>query len=93
MSIALGIRIRDGQRAELLPGTERDGIYVGFLVGNLKTNYPNLEYGTFEIPTVSEEVPYAYYRYNGESTPGIKQKCISGSEGGSAGFHPLFLGK
>ena len=63
----------------------------GFLVGNLKTNYPNLEYGTFEIPTVSEEVPYAYYRYNGESTPGINKNASPAQKEAAQDFIRFFL--
>lgn len=47
----------------------------GFFVDKLKTNYPDLEYGTFEIPVPNRETPYAYYRYNGESTPGINKNA------------------
>lgn len=47
----------------------------GFFVNNLKTNYPDLEYGTFEIPTPDEDIPYGYYRYNGEATPGINKNA------------------
>lgn len=47
----------------------------GFFVNNLKTNYPELEYGTFNIPAPEEEAPYAYYRYNGEATPGLNKNA------------------
>ena len=40
-------------------------------VGTLATNYPDVNYGVFPTPAFSEETPFAYDRYNGESTPGI----------------------
>lgn len=49
----------------------------------LKTNFPDLDFGVFEIPIFTEDVPYAYNRYNGESTFGInknvdeKQKAVA----------------
>ena len=47
----------------------------GFFVGNLAQNAPDIDYGTFEIPTQDGDTPYAYYRYNGESTPGINKNA------------------
>lgn len=38
----------------------------GHFYGYMKTNYPDVKYGTFEIPTVKEN-PFAYDRYNGEA--------------------------
>lgn len=43
----------------------------GWLEGLLKEKYPNVEYGIFPTPTFMKETPFAYDRYNGESTPGI----------------------
>lgn len=43
----------------------------GSYVGTLATNYPDVNYGVFPTPAFSEETPFAYDRYNGESTPGI----------------------
>lgn len=43
----------------------------GWLEGVLKEKYPNIEYGVFPTPTFTKEKPFAYDRYNGESTPGI----------------------
>lgn len=63
----------------------------GFLVGNLKTNYPDLEYGTFEIPTLTEDTPYAYYRYNGESTPGINKNATPAQKEVAQDFIRFFL--
>lgn len=46
----------------------------GHFYGYMNTNYPDIEYGTFEIPTVTEN-PFAYDRYNGEATPGINKNA------------------
>ena len=43
----------------------------GSYVGTLATNYPDVNYGVFPTPAFSEGTPFAYDRYNGESTPGI----------------------
>ena len=43
----------------------------GWMAGELASKYPDIEYGVFPTPTPSEEVPFAFDRYNGESTPGI----------------------
>lgn len=40
----------------------------------MSSNYPDIEYGSFEIPTVDGD-PYAFDRYNGESTPGINKNA------------------
>ena len=43
----------------------------GWYGGTLATKYPDVNYGVFPTPAFSEETPFAYDRYNGESTPGI----------------------
>jgi multiple sugar transport system substrate-binding protein len=45
----------------------------GWMVGELEAKYPDIEYGVFATPTPTEEVPFAYDRFNGESTPGINK--------------------
>ncbi|WP_414840662.1 extracellular solute-binding protein [Enterococcus saccharolyticus] len=45
----------------------------GWMVGELATKYPEIEYGVFATPTPTEDVPFAYDRFNGESTPGINK--------------------
>jgi multiple sugar transport system substrate-binding protein len=47
----------------------------GFMHNLLKTNFPQTEFGSFEIPTPTADVPYAYHRYNGESTFGINKNA------------------
>lgn len=43
----------------------------GHMEGTLKEKYPDIEYGIFPTPTFSTDTPFAYDRYNGESTPGV----------------------
>lgn len=45
----------------------------GWFLNELNTNYPDIEYGVFATPTPTEEVSFAYDRFNGESTPGINK--------------------
>lgn len=45
----------------------------GWMEGTLKDKYPNVSYGVFPTPTFSEATPFAYDRYNGESTTGINK--------------------
>ena len=47
----------------------------GFMHGLFQTLWPETEFGSFEIPTPTEDVPYAYHRYNGESTFGINKNA------------------
>ncbi|WP_339345601.1 extracellular solute-binding protein [Bifidobacterium apis] len=45
----------------------------GGFAGTLKLKYPDIDYGVFATPTFSEQTPFAYDRYNGESTPGVNK--------------------
>jgi multiple sugar transport system substrate-binding protein len=47
----------------------------GFMHNILKENFPDVSFGNFEIPTPTAEVPYAYHRYNGESTFGVNKNA------------------
>ncbi|MDD3334276.1 MAG: extracellular solute-binding protein [Eubacteriales bacterium] len=47
----------------------------GFMHNLLKSNFPDTDFGSFEIPAPSEDVPYAYHRYNGESTFGVNKNA------------------
>ena len=58
---------------------------------NLKVNYPDVDYGVFEIPTFTEETPYAYDRYNGESTFGINKNADSKEQEIAQDFIKFFL--
>jgi multiple sugar transport system substrate-binding protein len=45
----------------------------GWMEGTLKDKYPDIDYGVFPTPTPSSDTPFAYDRYNGESTMGINK--------------------
>ncbi|WP_461198738.1 extracellular solute-binding protein [Enterococcus sp. N249-2] len=45
----------------------------GWFLNELDTNYPDIDYGVFATPTPTTDTPFAYDRYNGESTPGINK--------------------
>lgn len=45
----------------------------GWMVGELASKYPDIDYGVFATPTPTKDVPFAYDRFNGESTPGINK--------------------
>jgi multiple sugar transport system substrate-binding protein len=47
----------------------------GFMTNVLYQNFPETPFDNFEIPTPTEEVPYAYHRYNGESTFGVNKNA------------------
>ena len=47
----------------------------GFMHGLFQALWPETEFGSFEIPTPTEDAPYAYHRYNGESTFGINKNA------------------
>lgn len=57
----------------------------------LKTNFPDLDFGIFEIPTFTEDVPYAYNRYNGESTFGINKNSDEKEQAVAQDFVRFFL--
>lgn len=52
----------------------------GNFKNDLANNYPDIKYSVFEIPTPTTEVPYAYNRYNGESTFGVNNKASAGAQ-------------
>jgi multiple sugar transport system substrate-binding protein len=47
----------------------------GFMTNVLPQNFPDTPFDNFEIPTPTDEVPYAYHRYNGESTFGVNKNA------------------
>ena len=47
----------------------------GWFANSLTANYPDIEWGYFRVPTFEESVPFAYDRYNGESTMGINKNA------------------
>lgn len=54
-------------------------IMWGHYNNTLKNDYPDINYGVFEIPTFDGN-PYAYNRYNGESTFGVNKNADSASQ-------------
>lgn len=64
----------------------------GHLNGTLKKNYPSLDYGTFQTPVPdAAEAPYAFDRYNGESTPGINKGASEAEKSVAQDFMKFFL--
>lgn len=49
----------------------------GFMTNVLSQNFPDTSFECFEIPTPSDDTPYAYHRYNGESTFGVNKNASS----------------
>jgi multiple sugar transport system substrate-binding protein len=47
----------------------------GFMTNVLSQNFPDTPFDCFEIPTPTNEVPFAYHRYNGESTFGVNKNA------------------
>jgi len=47
----------------------------GFMTNVLKQNFPDTSFNCFEIPIPTEEIPYAFHRYNGESTFGVNKNA------------------
>lgn len=46
----------------------------GWFQSELNNKYPDIKFGVFKTPTFDEKTPFAYDRYNGESTPGINKQ-------------------
>jgi len=63
----------------------------GFMNNVLTSNYPDLTFGCFEIPTVMGEVPYAYHRYNGESTFGVNKNAPADQQAVAQDIVKFFL--
>jgi multiple sugar transport system substrate-binding protein len=47
----------------------------GFMTNVFAQNYPDTHFKCFEIPTPTEDIPYAFHRYNGESTFGVNKNA------------------
>ncbi len=63
----------------------------GHFYQTLKDKYPDVEFGTFEIPTFNGEETYAYNRYNGESTFGINKNADEKAQAVAQDFMKFFL--
>ena len=63
----------------------------GHYYNTLNTTWSNIDFGVFEIPTFDGEVPYAYNRYNGESTFGINKNAPADQQAVAQDFVKYFL--
>ncbi|ONI47839.1 sugar ABC transporter substrate-binding protein, partial [Candidatus Epulonipiscium fishelsonii] len=62
----------------------------GHFSNTLNNDFPDLNYGVFEIPSFDEN-PYAYNRYNGESTFGINKNASAEQQAVAQDFMKFFL--
>lgn len=65
-------------------------IQWGHYYNTLKTTWTDIDFGVFEIPTFDGE-PYAYNRYNGESTFGINKNAPADQQAVAQDFVKYFL--
>ena len=63
----------------------------GWYNNSLQTDYPDLKYGVFEMPTPTNEEVFAYDRYNGESTMGINKNASKEQQAAAQDFVKFFL--
>lgn len=64
----------------------------GHFSGTLDQDFPDIEYGTFQTPVPEAGVePYAFDRYNGESTPGISARASDEEKEVAQDFLRFFL--
>ena len=65
-------------------------IQWGHYYNTLNTTWSDINFGVFEIPTFDEN-PYAYNRYNGESTFGINKNAPADQQAVAQDFVKYFL--
>lgn len=65
-------------------------IQWGHYYNTLKTTWSDIDFGVFEIPTFDGE-PYAYNRYNGESTFGVNKNAPEDQQAVAQDFIKYFL--
>lgn len=65
-------------------------IQWGHFYNTLKTTWSNINFGVFEIPTFDGQ-PYAYNRYNGESTFGVNKNAPADQQAVAQDFIKYFL--
>ncbi len=64
----------------------------GHFAGTLANDFPDIDYGTFPTPTPdANDVPYAYDRYNGESTMGLNKGASAEQLAVGQDFNLFFL--
>lgn len=66
-------------------------IQWGHYYNTLNTTWSNINFGVFEIPTFDGEIPYAYNRYNGESTFGVNKNAPEDQQAVAQDFIKYFL--
>lgn len=65
-------------------------IQWGHYYNTLKTTWSDIDFGVFEIPTFDGD-PYAYNRYNGESTFGVNKNAPEDQQAVAQDFIKYFL--
>ncbi len=65
-------------------------IQWGHYYNTLKTTWTDIDFGVFEIPTFDGN-PYAYNRYNGESTFGVNKNAPADQQAVAQDFVKYFL--
>ena len=63
----------------------------GWYYNQMLSNYPDVQFGVFAVPTPSRDVPVAYDRYNGESTLGISGTADEASQEVAQAFVRYFM--
>ncbi len=63
----------------------------GHYYNTLNTTWTDINYGVFELPTFEEGTPYAYDRYNGESTFGVNKNAPEDQQAVAQDFIKYFL--
>ena len=64
----------------------------GWLKNYLPDNFPDLEWGAFNVPSpYADKPPFAYDRYNGESTFGINKAAAADKQAAAQDFIRFFL--
>lgn len=63
----------------------------GWFNDYLPKNYPDIDFGVFRIPTPTSDIPYAYDRYNGESTFGVNKNADKAQQEVAQDFIRFFM--
>jgi multiple sugar transport system substrate-binding protein len=63
----------------------------GFMTNVLTQNFPETNFACFEIPTPTPDIPYAYHRYNGESTFGVNKNASADQQAVAQDIVRFFL--
>lgn len=63
----------------------------GWYYNQLLNDYPDVNFGVFRTPVPDENTPFAYDRYNGESTIGISAKADDASKEVAQAFIRYFM--